>query len=222
MYKITIVEDEQDIREELLILLENANYEVRIITNFEEVDKQILNNPPDLLLLDINLPNDNGYMICRKIRKEIPIPILFVTSLNTPMDELKALSLGGDDYISKPYNIPVLLARINRLLQRNTHPASQEDVIEIKGCKIHILKSTIEYHGEMEELTKNELKILSCLCQKPGDIVSRADIIEFLWDTQIYIDDNTLSVNITRLREKLRNIGLEDMIQTKRGMGYKI
>ncbi|MFV0393483.1 MAG: response regulator transcription factor [Coprobacillaceae bacterium] len=221
MQTITIIEDEQDIREELIILLENAGYQIQEVINFENIEKQILDNPTDLILLDVNLPNEDGYTICRKIRKTLQIPIIFITSLNTPMDELKALSLGGDDYITKPYNIPVLLARINRILQRNT-TSTNEDIIEIHGAKIHILKSTIEYQGTIEELTKNELKILCCLCQKPGEIVSRADIIEFLWDTQIYIDDNTLSVNVTRLREKLKGLGLTDMIQTKRGMGYKV
>ncbi|MDQ0359744.1 response regulator transcription factor [Breznakia pachnodae] len=220
MQTITIVEDEQDIREELTILLESSGYNVNAITDFRDVDKQIFELHSDLVLLDVNLPEEDGYTICRKIRKSLQTPIIFITSLNTPMDELKALSLGGDDYITKPYNIPVMMARINRLLLRNQ--STQEDTIEVKGSIVHVLKSTIEYEGKTEELTKNELKILTCLARKPGEIVSRADIIEYLWDTQVYIDDNTLSVNITRLREKLDNLGLENLIQTKRGMGYKI
>src|SRR5690606_32302315 len=173
-------------------------------------------------LLDINLPNDDGFKICTEIRSFSKVPIIFITSRNTNIDELMAITLGGDDFITKPYNTQILLARINALIKRAYPNNSNLDVIEYNGLKLNILTSTIEYGGKSEELTKNELKILHYLLINKGKIVSRAEIMEYLWDSSMFVNDNTLTVNITRIRNKMKVIGLENFIKTKRGQGYII
>lgn len=221
-YKILIIEDEQEIREELDILLKNAGYEVEKITKFENVANQVIEIKPHLILLDVNLPGKNGYEICTKIRAEIETPIIFVTSKNSALDELNGLTIGGDDYIEKPYNIPVLLTRISKILKRAYPEQKEQNEIEYKGIKLEILSGLVKYQDKEIELTRNEFKILYYLFQNAGKIVQRLDIVEYMWDNQMYIDDNTLSVNITRIREKLAEIGIENLIETKRGQGYKI
>ncbi len=221
-YKILIIEDEQEIREELEILLKNAGYEVEKITKFENVANQVIEIKPHLILLDVNLPGKNGYEICTKIRAEIETPIIFVTSKNSALDELNGLTVGGDDYIEKPYNIPVLLTRISKILKRAYPEQKEQNEIEYKGIKLEILSGLVKYQDKEIELTRNEFKILYYLFQNAGKIVQRLDIVEYMWDNQMYIDDNTLSVNITRIREKLAEIGIENLIETKRGQGYKI
>ncbi len=219
-YKIVIIEDEELIREELKILLVNAGYTVDCVINFGETIDYIKLVSPDLILLDVNLPGQDGYRLCSSIRTFSTTPILFITGRNTTMDELQALTLGGDDYIAKPYNIPILLARINLLLRRGT--AEQADIMEYKGIQLNLIAGTFTTNRKEIELTKTELKIMYYLFKHTGEIVSRIDLVEYLWDNEIHIDDNTLSVNIMRIREKLRVLGVADFIQTKRGMGYKI
>lgn len=219
-YKIVIIEDEELIREELKILLVNAGYTVDCVINFGETIDYIKLVSPDLILLDVNLPGQDGYRLCSSIRTFSTTPILFITGRNTTMDELQALTLGGDDYIAKPYNIPILLARINLLLRRGT--AEQADIMEYKGIQLNLIAGTFTTNRKEIELTKTELKIMCYLFKHAGEIVSRIDLVEYLWDNEIHIDDNTLSVNIMRIREKLRVLGVADFIQTKRGMGYKI
>lgn len=219
-YKIVIIEDEELIREELKILLVNAGYTVDCVINFGETIDYIKLASPDLILLDVNLPGQDGYRLCSSIRTFSTTPILFITGRNTTMDELQALTLGGDDYIAKPYNIPILLARINLLLRRGT--AEQADIMEYKGIQLNLIAGTFTTDRKEIELTKTELKIMYYLFKHTGEIVSRIDLVEYLWDNEIHIDDNTLSVNIMRIREKLRVLGVADFIQTKRGMGYKI
>lgn len=222
MYKIAIVEDDREIREELAILLKNAGYQINQINNFENVEQQILENEYDLILLDVNLPNRNGYEICSKIRTKSKIPIIFVTSRNNSMDELNGIILGGDDYIEKPYNVPILLARIQNLLKRTYDREENESRLEYKGIELDILKSQICFQDKEIELTKTEIKTLYYLFKHSDKIVPRADIIDYLWDNEVYADDNSLSVIITRLREKLKEIGVENLIETKRGQGYKL
>ena len=219
-YKIVIIEDEEWIREELKILLVNAGYTVDCVINFGETIDYIKLVSPDLILLDVNLPGQDGYRLCSSIRTFSTTPILFITGRNTTMDELQALTLGGDDYIAKPYNIPILLARINLLLRRGT--AEQANIMEYKGIQLNLIAGTFTTNRKEIELTKTELKIMYYLFKHTGEIVSRIDLVEYLWDNEIHIDDNTLSVNIMRIREKLRVLGVADFIQTKRGMGYKI
>lgn len=222
MFKIIIVEDDKEIREELKILLENSGHKVKLIEDFNNVADKILQENAHLVLLDINLPNKSGYEICSKVRAVSKIPIIFVTSRNNSMDELKGIMLGGDDYIEKPYNVPILLARIQNILNRTYQNEQKESKIEYKGIILDILKSTIKYQDKEIELTKTEVKTLYYLLQNKDVIVPRADIINYLWDNEVYADDNSLSVIITRIREKLKELGMENFIETKRGQGYKL
>lgn len=222
MFKIIIVEDDKEIREELKILLENSGHQVKLVTDFENVAQKIIDEQAHLVLLDINLPNKSGYEICSKIRTKSNIPIIFVTSRNNSMDELKGIMLGGDDYIEKPYNVPILLARIQNLLNRTYQKENKESKIEYKGLVLDILKSTIKYKEKEIELTKTEIKTLYFLLQNKDIIVPRADIINYLWDNEVYADDNSLSVIITRIREKIKELGIDNFIETKRGQGYKL
>lgn len=222
MFKIIIIEDEEEIREELQILLRNVGYETVLISKFDHVVEQIEDIKGDLILLDVNLPNKDGYEICSRLRAISIIPIIFVTSKNNPMDELKGITLGADDYIEKPYNIPVLLARIASLLGRTYTKEKQEGTVKYKEIILDTLSGTVRYQKCEVELTRNEFKILYYLFTNVGKIVPRIDIVEYLWDNQMYIDDNTLSVNMSRIREKILTIGVEDLIETKRGQGYKV
>ena len=222
MFKIIIVEDDKEIREELKILLENSGHKVKLIEDFDNVADKIIKENAHLVLLDINLPNKSGYEICSKVRVVSKIPIIFVTSRNNSMDELKGIMLGGDDYIEKPYNVPILLARIQNILNRTYQNEQKESKIEYKGVILDILKSTIKYQNKEIELTKTEVKTLYYLLQNKDIIVPRADIINYLWDNEVYADDNSLSVIITRIREKLKELGIENFIETKRGQGYKL
>ena len=222
MFKIIIVEDDKEIREELKILLENSGHKVKLIEDFDNVADKIIQENAHLVLLDINLPNKSGYEICSKVRAVSKIPIIFVTSRNNSMDELKGIMLGGDNYIEKPYNVPILLARIQNILNRTYQNEQKESKIEYKGIILDILKSTIKYQNKEIELTKTEVKTLYYLLKNKDIIVPRADIINYLWDNEVYADDNSLSVIITRIREKLKELGIENFIETKRGQGYKL
>lgn len=221
MQKIMIVEDEATVRDEMALLLENEGYQPITVTDFTNVAKQVLESAPDLVLLDLGLPVRDGLALCADLRRGSRIPVIFVTSRDSVGDELRALSLGGDDYITKPYNIPVLLARIKAVLRRSGGK-EEPDMLEAGGLKLNLTKGTVSANGQTAELTRNELQILAYLMNHAGEIVSRADLIDALWDRQIYIDDNTLSVNMTRLRGKLDALGLPDCIRTRRGMGYQL
>ncbi|MCI8346265.1 MAG: response regulator transcription factor [Clostridia bacterium] len=220
MQTILIIEDDQTIREELAVLLKNEGYQVQIMTEFEAIPEQVYSIRPDLVLLDLGLPGGDGLSLCAAIRKIAPI--IVVTSRTSTLDELQALNLGSDDYVTKPYNIPVLLARIKAVLRRNGGKVTEPDILEAVGLQLSLTKGTVTASGGTTELTRNELKILVHLMAHAGEIVSRADLIEALWDSQIYIDDNTLSVNVTRLRNKLEGLGMPDVIKTRRGMGYQL
>jgi len=222
MYKIMIIEDEANIRIELKTILENALYNVVLVDKFENVVKQIIDENPDIILLDVNLPNRSGLDICMDLRKISDIPIIFVTSKNTSMDELNCITLGGDDYISKPYNPPILLARISSILKRTRKITENKNVLTHKGVTLDVLNATVKYNDDYIELSKTEMKILYYLFLNKDKIVGRISLVEYLWDNQSFIDDNTLSVNITRIRNKLSEIGVENFIETKRGLGYKI
>lgn len=221
MQKIMIVEDDPAIRDELTLILANEGYQPLLITDFEAVAGQICNAAPDLVLLDLGLPGRDGFLLCAELRGRSDVPIIFVTSRDGAIDELRALSLGGDDYVTKPYNVPVLLARIRAVLRRRGGVA-ESDILEAEGVRLSLVKGTVFYGGRMAELSRNELRILAHLMSRPGTIVSRADLLEALWDNQIYIDDNTLSVNMTRLRAKMAELGLPELIKTRRGMGYQL
>lgn len=221
MSKIMIIEDDPVIRDELTLLLQNEGYHVAAVTVFRDIATQVLESAPDLILLDLGLPERDGFSLCAEFRRNLDTPVIFVTSHDSALDELQALSLGGDDYITKPYNVPVLLARIRSVLRRSTVRSGSENP-GVNGLTLDPMKGYASANGKTIELTRNELQILACLMEHNGEIVSRANLIETLWDNQIYIDDNTLSVNMTRLRGKLESIGLSDLIKTRRGMGYQL
>ena len=222
MQKIMVIEDDTAIQEELALLLENEGYTPLVVTNFTDILGQAVLERPDLILLDIGLPGRDGFSLCAALRKAVSAPIIFVTSRDAGVDEVRALSLGGDDYITKPYSVPVLLARIKAVLRRSSGEPEPADTLEAGGLRLSLTKGVVSANGKTAELTRNELQILACLMAHTGQIVSRADLIDALWDNQIYIDDNTLSVNMTRLRGKLTEIGLPDAIKTRRGMGYQL
>ena len=222
MSRILIVEDDEKLRKELKIFLEKNGYEVKILEKFENAIQDILKENADLILLDINLPYTDGEYICKEIRKVSDLPIIMVTSRNSEIDELICLNNGADQYVVKPYNVQILLAKIEVLLKRTKNVESNQNKINCNDFILNISKSCIEKGEEQKELTKNELKILHYLALKKGQIVSRDEIINYLWDSESFIDDNTLTVNMTRLRTKLDEIGLQDRIETKRGQGYML
>ena len=222
MQKIMIIEDDPAIRDELALILENEGYTSLPVTDFDGIPEQAMRERPDLILLDIGLPGRDGFSLCAALRKAVAAPVIFVTSRDASVDEVRALSLGGDDYITKPYSVPVLLARIKAVLRRTGGGPAPVDVLEAGGLRLSLTKGAVSANGKTAELTRNELQILSYLMIHAGQIVSRADLIDTLWDHQIYIDDNTLSVNMTRLRGKLADIGFPDAVKTRRGMGYRL
>lgn len=219
--KIVIVEDDFTIQTQLKTLLSGNGYEVAAVTDFSTAIRQIKEFAPHLVLLDIKLPDNNGFEICSQIRAFSDMPIIFVTGCNTDMDELNSIMLGGDAFLTKPYNTAILLAKIAALLKR-ANAFCQENNFTWNGAVLHLESSFLEYQGQKAELTKNELKILCFLFKNAGKICSRNDIVDFLWDNQLYVDDNALSVNITRIREKLKAIGLTDFIKTKHRQGYTL
>lgn len=221
MSKIYIVEDDDKIKNEISIFLNKNGYETEKIESFDNIIQDILDSTSDLLLLDINLPNYDGYYICKEIRKSSDIPIIIVTSRNTEIDELMSISIGADHFVTKPYNTQILLAKIESILKRVT---KKENILNInyKGMNLNLSKSLIENGGNAIELSKNEVKILHFLLKNKGRIVSREEIMTYLWDSEMFVDDNTLTVNINRLRKKLEDIGKKNIIETKRGQGYII
>lgn len=220
MSKILIVEDDKKLREELIKYLRNNMYEAEGLSNFSNSIEDILKFNADLVLLDINLPNIDGEYILKELRKVSNVPIIMITSKDTELDELISLNYGADQYVTKPFNLQILLAKIASLLRRSASFSSNQNKIEMQDFILNLSKSSLE-KGEKEiELTKNELKILHFLVSKRGQIVSREEIINYLWDSESFIDDNTLTVNMTRLRGKLEEIGLGKNIETKRGQGY--
>ncbi len=221
MYKIMIVEDDETIRTELSTFLENNGYETYCVTDFKTVVEQVTQEAIDCILLDLSLPNVDGYYLAREIRKISSVPIVVVTSRNSTMDELMSMNLGADDFITKPYNLHILLARLQSVLRR-AYETGESQVLVLKGVELDLPRGIVTYQGQKQELTKNELRILSFLISNRGSIVSRQDLMQYLWNTDWFVDDNTLTVNINRLRKKLEEIGVVDFIETKRGMGYTI
>ena len=222
MFRIFIVEDELTIRTELKTLLEKYGYECITTDDFTSVLSAIEAASPHLILLDINLPHFDGYHICREIRSHSQIPIIIVTSRNSDVDELMRMNLGADDFITKPFDFHVLTAKIQALLRRTYSFSKSMQILTYKDLVLNILDATISYHHQTIELTKNELKILQVLFEKSEVFVSRDDLMMALWQSNEFIDDNTLSVNMNRLRKKLDDFHIEHLIQTKKGLGYKL
>ena len=220
MRKILIVEDDEKLRNELEIFLNNNGYESESLKTFENTINDILKINPELLLLDINLPGADGEYICKEIRKKSNMPVIIITSRDNEIDELLSINNGADHYITKPFNIHILLAKINSLLKRTNISSQNTEIIDAKDFILNINKSTIEKDGKYIELTRNEFKILKYLIQNRDRIVSREDIMMCLWDSDEFIGDSTLTVNITRVRSKLEQLGLKELLETKRGQGY--
>ena len=220
MEKIIIVEDDKIIREELQSFLGLYGYEVVVPRELENIVEFILKENSDLVLLDINLPIYDGYYICREIRKKSEVPIIIVTSRDSDMDELMSMNLGADDFVTKPYNTQILLARIAALLKRSNNKTTSNNILNYKNLQLNLSNAKITCNNKEAELTKNEVKILSYLMNHQGQIVSRDLLMEYLWSTDYFVDDSTLTVNITRLRKKLEEIGIENVIETRRGLGY--
>ena len=219
---ILIVEDDPAVRQELKQLLENALYAVTVLAEFEKPEEDILKIQPDLVLLDVNLPGRSGFDVCQKVRAVSDVPVIFVTGRADSMDELNGMLKGGDDYVTKPFSPPVLLAHIAAVLKRSRKTAAEETRFLYKDVELDMACGCVRYQGNQADLSKNELKILCYLFRHKGEIVPRIDLIEYLWDQRIFIDDNALSVNVARLRSRLEEIGIHDFIATKRGMGYRI
>ena len=219
--RIMVIEDNENIRNELIGFLLKYNYDAYGYSDFDNIINNIFKDSPDLILLDINLPYYDGYYICREIRKQSNIPIIVVTSRDSETDELMSMNLGADDFITKPYNLQILLARIESVLRR-VYGKCDNLRLKYNGLVVDIDNSIMTYEDNIIDLTKNELKILTCLIRNKDKIVSRDKLMDFMWSSDLYVDDNTLSVNITRVRKKLQNIGVGDIIETKRGVGYKI
>lgn len=220
MQKILIIEDDEKLRCELETFLNKNGYEVESLKKFDNAVEDILKSQADLLLLDINLPYTDGEYICKEIRKTSNVPIIMVTSRDNEIDELLSLNYGADQYVTKPYNIQILLAKIVGLLKRNKNAGNNPDKIDCGEFVLNTAGRIIEKEDNQVELTKNEYKILEYLVLHRKQVVSRDEIMDYLWETEEFIDDNTLNVNIKRLRTKLTELGLIDQIETRRGQGY--
>ena len=222
MYRILIVEDDESIARSVKTHLESWNYEVCCAEDFSNVAGTFAAFDPQLVLMDVKLPFFNGYHWCSEIRKVSKVPVIFVSSASDNMNIVMAVSMGGDDFIAKPYQLPILLAHIRAVLRRSGKEKQSSSVRHYKGVTLDLASGMIEKGDKKQILTRNELVILYELFQDQGKIVSRTKLIDRLWDNEIFIDDNTLSVNITRIRAKLDEIGAEDFIETRRGLGYMI
>ena len=220
MPKILIVEDDKKIRKELETYLNKNGYIAKGLEKFDNTIQDILNENADLILLDINLPYTDGEFVCKEVRKTSDVPIIMVTSRDNEIDELMSLNCGADQYVTKPYNIQILLAKINGLLKRNKKTDKEIQKIDCNDFSLNIAERVIEKNNQKIELTKNEYNILYFLSTNKGKVVSRDEIMDYLWESEEFIDDNTLSVNIKRLRAKLEELGLVDIIETRRGQGY--
>ena len=222
MTKILVVEDDHQIQQELVLLLQRNGFEAQALTSFESVPQQIVTAHPDLVLLDLNLPGIDGQHICREVRQLSNVPIIVVTSRNTDLDELMVLSLGADDFIAKPYNTQILLMHITSVLRRANSDVTTGTKLSHAGVTLDSSSCKVSANQKSVELTKNELRILSLLMQNAGTVVSRQRIQEELWQSDEFVDDNTLTVNISHLRNTLASIGVEDFVMTRRGLGYVI
>jgi DNA-binding response OmpR family regulator len=220
MYKVLIVEDDKTISNILMEHLKKWEYEVVCADDFKNITELVIQANPHLILLDIMLPFFNGFYWCNEIRKISKAPIIFISSASDNMNIVMAMNMGGDDFIAKPFDLDVLTAKIQAVIRRTYSIQGQMNIIEHKGIILNLSDTKLSYEDKKIELTKNEYKILQLIMENIGRIVSRDKIIEKLWESESFIDDNTLTVNMTRLRKKLEDIGLNDFIKTKKGLGY--
>lgn len=221
---IFIIEDDKSLSNEIKLALSKWGYSFGQVNDFENITNEVLDSNPKLILMDINLPSYDGFYWCSQIRNFMKVPIIFISSRDNDMDIIMSINMGGDDYITKPFSPQVLVAKIQAILRRtySYNNDLKSDVIKFKDITLNIVESKLYFKGENVDLTKNELKIMNILMLNQEKIVSREEIIEELWDTDEFISENTLTVNVNRLRKKLNSIGLEDVIETKKGQGYII
>ena len=217
---ITIVEDDPIIREKLSSLLKENGYETTLVSDFQNVTNKLLEINTDLILLDINLPYEDGFNICKKIKEKLQVPIIFVTSRDTTEDEIKSIQVGGVDFITKPYNIIILLEKIKRALKLN-NPINFKELTK-NGYTLDLHLSLLKYNGKETELTRNEFRILYYFFTNPNRIITKDELLEKLWNDKYYLDDNILSVNINRLRKKSKELGIVDFLKNVRGQGYRL
>ena len=222
MKKILLIEDDIDLARELALSLRKWAFEVELIDKFDDIVKEFIDKKPSLVLMDVNLPFYDGFYWCEKIRELSKVPIIFLSSRDSNMDIIMGMNNGGDDYITKPFSVEVLISKINALLRRSYDYNSSDSLIYYNDAVLDIEKCTFRYKDNEIEITKNEIKILSLLIKNKGKVVSREKLMMSLWNDDEFVSDNTLTVNITRLRGKIRELGLEDVIKTKKGVGYLI
>lgn len=221
MYRIFVVEDDRTIAREVCRLAESWGMEAKSAEDLRNVAAEAAEYGPHLIIMDIGLPFFDGYYWCRELRKQTAAPILFLSSAADNMSVIMAVNMGGDDFVAKPFDGGVLMAKVRSLLRRCYDMAS-EPVLERRGARLHSGDQKLDYNGQTVELTKNEYRILSCLMESGGRVVSREKLMERLWETDSFVDENTLTVNVNRLRRKLAAAGLEDFIATRHGVGYII
>ena len=221
---IFIIEDDKSLSDEIKLVLNKWGYKVGQVNNFENITNEVLECNPKLILMDINLPSYDGFYWCSQIRNFMKLPIIFISSRDNDMDIIMSINMGGDDYITKPFSPQVLVAQIQAILRRtySYNKDLKSDIIKFKDVTLNIVEGKIYFKDENVDLTKNELKIMNILMLNQEKIVTREEIIEELWETDEFISENTLTVNVNRLRKKLSSIGLDDFIETKKGQGYII
>lgn len=222
MYKILIIEDDLTIAKAISSHLERWDYKVKYLTDFKNVLEQVVAYDPHLILLDIGLPFFNGHYWCSQIRQISKVPIVYLSSMSDNMNIVTAMNMGGDDFITKPFDLTVLTAKVQAVLRRSYAFSGQVQVMEHRGAILNLGDATLKYQEQKLDLTKNEFRILKLLLENSGKVVSREEIMTSLWESDSFIDDNTLTVNVTRLRKRLDEIGLKDFILTKKGLGYLI
>lgn len=222
MYRIFLVEDDETIARLIKKHLEKWEYEVSTVQDFGNVLGEFAVCDPQLVLLDIRLPFYNGHYWCTQIRQVSKVPIIFLSSVSDNMNIVMAMNMGADDFIPKPFDLEVLTAKVQALLRRSYDFAGSSSMLEHKGMLLNLSDATILYQEQKVELTKNELKILQTHIENKMQVVTRETLMTRLWESDMYVDENTLSVNVNRLRKKLTSIGLEDSILTKKGIGYQI
>lgn len=222
MYRIMIIEDDITIAKSMKEYLSRWNYDVIYLNDFKDITEQVIHFEPQLILLDIMLPYYNGFHWCAEIRKISKVPIIFISSANDNMNIVMAMNMGGDDFICKPFDLDVLIAKIRALLRRTYSFQGQINYLEHNGVLLNLSDTTLSFKDKKIEMTKNEYRIMQVLMENVGGIVLRDEIMENLWENDDYVDDNTLTVNINRLRKKLNEIGLYDFIKTKKGFGYMV
>ncbi len=222
MYKILIVEDDLGIANAIKLQAETWNFDVKIIEDFNNVLTEFSDFEPHIVLMDISLPFFDGYYWCKKIRNISKVPIIFISSANDKMNIIMTINMGADDFISKPFDMNVLIAKIQALLRRAYDFTNTNSILEHNGAFLNTEDNTLTFNDKKIELTKNDYKILLCLMTNKGKVVSRDELMEQLWETDVFIDENTLTVNVNRLRKKLDNVGLKNFISTKFGVGYII